>query len=253
MDNAPPVLWQLHFSHSNEKARWALDYKRVAYEPRSVLPGMHVVRAKRLYGGETLPVLILEGETIPDSARIIAALERLRPEPALYPSDAGQRERALALERDFDDVLGDHVRRWLFQEMFTDSGVSARALTTGHGTFARLAYRALFPLLRPVIKGGLGINAESAERGRQCILDGLDRIESELQPSGYLVGDRFSVADLTAAARLAPLVRPPEFPYPLPERLTDGVESFRDSVGVRPAFTWAQAMYRRHRRPARGP
>ena len=40
----------------------------------------------------------------------------------------------------------------------------------------------------------------------------MDRIERERGPSGYLVGDSFTVADLTAAAILSPLVRPPEFP-----------------------------------------
>jgi glutathione S-transferase len=34
------------------------------------------------------------------------------------------------------------------------------------------------------------------------VADALDRISRELQPSGYLVGEAFSVADLTAAAML---------------------------------------------------
>ena len=55
----------------------------------------------------------------------------------------------------------------------------------------------------------------------------LDRLEAELQPSGYLVGERFSVADLTAAALLAPVVLPPEFPYrppgPLPAPAGDAL------------------------------
>ena len=45
----------------------------------------------------------------------------------------------------------------------------------------------------------------------------LDRIESERAGRDHLVGDRFTVADLTAAALLYPLVWPPEFPYELPE------------------------------------
>ena len=45
----------------------------------------------------------------------------------------------------------------------------------------------------------------------------LDRIESERAGRDHLVGDTFTVADLTAAALLYPLVWPPEFPYELPE------------------------------------
>ena len=242
-----PVLWQMRFSHSNEKARWALDHKRIAHERRSVLPGLHVMRARRLYGGETLPVLVLGGETIPDSARIIAALEQRHPDPPLYPAPGGDRERALELERHFDEELGEHVRRALFQDMLPDAGVSVEVFTHGQPRAPRLAYRALFPLLRPVFRRALGITPASAELGRSKILTGLDRIEAELGAGGYLVGDRFTVADLTAAARLSPIVRPPEFPYRLPERWPPAVEEFRDSIRDRPAFRWAEEIYRRHR------
>ena len=242
-----PVLWQMRFSHSNEKARWALDHKRIAHRRRSVLPGLHVLRAKRLYGGETLPVLVLGGETIPDSARILAALERLHPDPPLYPAAGADRERALALERHFDDELGEHVRRALFEDMLPDARVSVEVFANGQPRPARVAYGALFPALRPVFRRALGITPASAALGRSRILAGLDRIEAELRAGDYLVGDRFTVADLTAAARLSPIVRPPEFPYRLPERWPPRVEELRDSIRDRPAYRWAEEMYRRHR------
>jgi glutathione S-transferase len=75
----------------------------------------------------------------------------------------------------------------------------------------------------------------------------LDRLEAELQPSGYLVGDRFSVADLTAAALLAPVVFPPEFPYAPPGPLPAPVVRWRDAFVGRRALRWVAEMYRRHR------
>src|SRR5262249_33122587 len=77
-------------------------------------------------------------------------------------------------------------------------------------------YRTLFPALRVALNADMQIDAASASRSREKTLAALDRLEAELRPSGYLVGDRFSVADLTAAALLAPVVFPPEFPYPPP-------------------------------------
>jgi hypothetical protein len=57
-----PVLWQLELSHYNEKVRWALDYKRVPHIRRSLLPGLHILKAKRLTGDtSTTPVLTLDG------------------------------------------------------------------------------------------------------------------------------------------------------------------------------------------------
>src|SRR5262249_6254633 len=86
--------WQFRFSHFNEKARWALDWKGIAHVRRSLLPGFHVPRVLWMTGQKSLPVLVLDEETIHDSTRIIERLERVRPEPALYPADAADRPRA---------------------------------------------------------------------------------------------------------------------------------------------------------------
>src|SRR5919109_5395282 len=77
-----PVLWQYNFSNLNEKVRWALDYKGVAHVRRSLLPNGPRAMLFSLRG--TLPVLDLDGDRIVDSTRIIEALERRYPEPALY-------------------------------------------------------------------------------------------------------------------------------------------------------------------------
>src|SRR5207247_8660717 len=90
----PPVLWQFRFSHFNEKARWALDWKGIAHVRRSLLPGFHVPRVLWTTGQRSLPVLVLDRETIHDSTRIIERLERRRPEPAPYPAAPGARRRA---------------------------------------------------------------------------------------------------------------------------------------------------------------
>ncbi len=74
-----PVLWQFTSSHFNEKARWALDYKRVRHIRRSLVPGFHVFTIKRMTGKTHVPVLQLNGKTISDSSRIIEELERAFP------------------------------------------------------------------------------------------------------------------------------------------------------------------------------
>jgi glutathione S-transferase len=67
----------------------------------------------------------------------------------------------------------------------------------------------------------------------------LDRITVELQPSGYLVGDRFTVADLTAPALFSPLVMPKEFQYPFREPVPRPVCRFaRIAVRGIAGFGW---------------
>ncbi len=245
--SAPPTLWQIRFSHFNEKARWALDHKRIGHVRRSALPVMHVMRARRLYGGSTFPVLVLDGEPIGDSARIVAALERRRPDPPLYPRNETDRRLALELEDWLGTELGPHIRRYLFFHLLPHTRLAARTMTEGFAPPASSAYRASFPLLRTAMRRAMAIDAEGAARGWRKTLAALDRIEEEIGPSGHLVGDEFTVADLTAAALMFPLVRPAGTQYPLPDPWPEPIESDRASIADRPGFRWVEEIWRRHR------
>ena len=58
-------LHQFPFSHYNEKARWALDWKGVPHVRRSYLPGPHMLPVYRLSGQRSVPVLRAGTEVIP--------------------------------------------------------------------------------------------------------------------------------------------------------------------------------------------
>lgn len=242
------VLWQLQISHYNEKVRWALDYKRVPHRRRSLLPGIHRVQAKRLTGDtETTPVLTVDGRSIGDSTRIIAELEQRWPRPPLYPEDEGLRRRALELEEFFDEELGPHIRRAAYQELLPYPGQVVPLFTYGKRLPARILVRTAFPLLRTGMRKAMRINAEAAERSRRKTVAAMDRLESEIGPGGYLVGNSFTVADLTAAALFYPVAQPPQFPYPSVTDPPESAREFLDPLAERPGGEWVAEMYRRHR------
>jgi glutathione S-transferase len=244
-----PVLYHLEISHYNEKARWALDYKNVPHVRKAPTPMLHTLRALTLTGKPTLPVLKLNGKAIGDSTRIIEALEREYPEPALYPKDGGDRRRALELEDFFDEELGPYIRRWLFHEglegLETDDFVEG-TMRNSPGAMKTMM-KTTAPVAKRVLRLRYGISDDSAQAGRGKVLSALDRVEQEVQPSGYLVGDSFTVADLTAAALLFPLVRPPEAPHMIEGAMPPGFISFRNSVADRRGFKWVEQIYREHR------
>jgi glutathione S-transferase len=96
-------------------------------------------------------------------------------------------------------------------------------------------------------------DAGDAAQARTKVVAALDRLESQLDRGGsdYLVGDAFSVADLTAASLFVPVVNPregPELPG-LPEPYRAFVESLRGRRG----FRWVQDVFARHRVGARRP
>ncbi|MGZ5309743.1 MAG: glutathione S-transferase family protein [Solirubrobacterales bacterium] len=242
-----PVLHQITYSHFNEKARWALDYKGVAHRRRTISAGPHMLRSRRLGGTGTLPVLVIDGEAVTDSSEIIAELERRFPDPPLYPADESDRRRALELEAQLGAELGPAVRAALFQELLQEPSIAEPMLYQELPRASRIAHRFTFPLERIAMRRALGADDAGGREGRRKTVEAMDLVEAELGSSNYLVGDRFSIADLTAAALFTPLVAPPEFPYLQPDPWPSGWEDFRSELRGRRAWQYAEEMYRRHR------
>jgi glutathione S-transferase len=243
-----PVLWHLEISHYNEKARWALDYKRVAHVRRAVTPGLQELAARRLRAGRTVPVLEMHGHAIGDSTKIIEEIERRWPEPPLYPADPEERSRALDLEDHFDEQCGHDLRRVLFSDnMEEPEKFLAMLYGADHPRIGLL--KVVSPVFCQVVKARFRIRPETVEKSREMVRAAVDEIEAEVGPSGYLVGESFTVADLTAASILAPVVMPPEFPYIKlhPDERTARSRRFRDSLKDRSGFKWVEDMYARHR------
>jgi glutathione S-transferase len=243
-----PVLWHLEISHYNEKARWALDYKGVAHVRRAVTPGLQELRARRLRAGRTVPIMEMNGRAIGDSTKIIEELERRWPEPALYPPDPEERRRALELEDHFDEQCGRDARRVLFGDNLAEPETFL-ALFHGAGRRRIGPLEALTPLFCRLVKWRFRIRPETVEKSREKVRAAFDKLEADVGPSGYLVGESFTVADLTAASILAPIVMPPEFPYIKlhPDERTAQSRRFRDSLKDHPGFKWVEDMYARHR------
>jgi glutathione S-transferase len=243
-----PVLWHLEVSHYNEKVRWALDYKQVPHVRRAVTPALQELRARRLRAGRTLPILQLNGRAIGDSTRIIEEIERRWPDPPLYPSDPQERRRALELEEYFDEDCGHDLRRVLFNDNLTEP---EKFLGMLYGPdHPRLGLiKALGPVLGPVVKWRYEIQPDRVAHSREVVRAALHKVEADAGPGGYLVGGSFTVADLTAASILAPIVVPPEFPYIKlhPDDRAAQSREFRTSLQDRPGFKWVEDMYARHR------
>jgi|SRR5688572_23871173 glutathione S-transferase len=242
-----PLLWHIPLSHFNEKVRWALDVKGVAHR-RQVLGPDYLIRAWRATGRGTLPILFLDGRAIGDSTHIIAALEERHPEPPLYPGESAARQRALALEDDFDEQLGPALRAAIVTPLFRhDPDVALRVLTTG---MPEKAYQRLRPLVRvfpAFYRFRHRIGDAKLEADRATVNAALERIERERQGRPYLVGDAFTVADLTAAALVSPVLQPREIQYPLRVELPRYLQDYRETLLEHPAMQWAAGIYRLHR------
>jgi glutathione S-transferase len=241
------VLWHLKVSNYNEKARWALDYKRVPHHRRATLPGPHRAVARKLAGGDTLPVLVWHGRAIADSTQIIEALEREHPEPPLYPSDSVQRRRALELEDYFDEELGPAARLLFLHHVLPDAGLMLGAFAPDLGFVQRCAARATYRVTRRKIRRQFALDGSSVAAAFQTLIGVGQRFRAELGGGDYLVGETFTVADLTAAGLIAPLVAPEQFPYPQPQRGHPRLSPLREALARAGMLEWTQMIYARHR------
>jgi glutathione S-transferase len=245
-------LITIPFSHYCEKARWALDRAGVPFTEEGHLPLFHILPARLAGGGRTVPVLVAGGTAIVDSTDIIAWADARAP-GSLLPPDPVDREAALSLEDDFDQQLGPATRRFSYFHMLPRRELVAGFLR-GIPRWERLAFRAARPLAVGYVTRGLKIDAAGAERSRQKIDETFARVGALLADGRrFLVGNRFTVADLTFAALSAPILAPPEYPYPLPsaEHFSGEPRARFDAWRASPAGQLALRIYETERGPAR--
>lgn len=250
MARSDVVLHQFLYSHYNEKARWGLDWKGVPHERKAYLPGPHAPLIARLSGQTQTPVLVIDGAAIAGSGHILEELERRWPERPLFPVDPALRARATAVCEELDREVGVAVRTALFSELIHAPTYMCGVFAEGKPRVVRALYRLMFPLGRGAIAKGNGlVDPANVARSFDVTARALDRVARETEATGYLVGDAFTVADLTCASLLAILTSPehPDMrrPGPVPERVASLLARWEGH----PAIAWVQETYRRHRPP----
>jgi len=245
-----PRLYTFTISHYAEKARWALDYKRVAYDEHRLLPGPHIFVTKRLVPKTAVPVLVDGSRVVQGSSAIIDYAEERWPAEPLTPLDAGDREAALAFERQLDCDFGEALRRAFYADALDRPELVVPLFTQGGPWWGRLFYRVGFDFVARAIREMYGITEQTAQRDRERLVEQIERLDEILKGKQYLFGERFSRADLTLAALAAPMFDPPEHPthWPAPSLYPPRVAELRQRfVGTR-LHAHVMRTYREHRR-----
>jgi glutathione S-transferase len=240
----------LQFRHSpfNEKVRWALDLKRVPHTRRSLLPGPHVATLRRLTGRTTTPVLVADGQALDGSARILEWLEQRWPWPPLLPDDAASRAEAQRIQQWFDDDLTPRIRRAVLDALLRQPKAFAAVFGDGRSPRQRLAYALALPLAAPLVRKGNGITGPaSVTDGLRAANEALDFVAQRAGAEGFLVGNRFGLADLVAASTLAVLAQPPDSPMAGPRPCGAAFAALLQRFDAHPGIAWTRQLYAQHR------
>jgi glutathione S-transferase len=119
--------------------------------------------------------------------------------------------------------------------------------TRGQPAWKRASYRVLVPFAKPLMARANGVNTENVPRAFARTERALDDTARAIGTTGQLVGDRFSVADLTAAALLAPLAALSHPDMARPHRVPARAQELYARFDRHPALQWVREQYARHR------
>ena len=92
------TLYAVPASNAVLTVQLALERKGISYRRVDQLPVLHRIgmRARR-FDGCTVPGLVIDGRKVHGSSAILRELDRLEPEPPLFPADPALRPRACGL------------------------------------------------------------------------------------------------------------------------------------------------------------
>lgn len=108
-------LYVIPGSHPAVAARLMLERKAIAYERTDLMPVVSKAALRALrFPGTTVPALKLDDSRVQGSRRIARELDRLRPEPPLFPTDPKRRAAVEEAERFGDEELQAPIRRLLW-------------------------------------------------------------------------------------------------------------------------------------------
>jgi glutathione S-transferase len=213
-------LVTIPISHYCEKARWALDRAGLRYREEPHVQGLHRFYARRAGGGLTVPVLIADGEVIGESAQIIEWVDgRLAPEHRLLPAEPDALATTRALCERFDGELGPKGRRLMYVHMF--AGPRELMMSFNNAGVPRWEDRTIrwtLPIAQHFIGRVLNIKPGIEASDEADVWHEFDFVAEQLADGRpYLLGERFTAADLTFAALAAPMIVSPTYGVPLPQ------------------------------------
>jgi glutathione S-transferase len=195
-------LYVIPASHPATTARLMLDHKGIAYKRTDLMPvvAKGALRAAG-FPGTRVPALKIEGERIQGSRQISQALDRIVPDPPLFPADPDRRAAVEDAERFGDEELQHPIRQLLWWGFKRDKE-NLRGYSDGAhlGVPIGLAIKTGGPLV--ALSARLNEASDPNARAALAALpDLLDRVDAYIA-DGTIGGPERNAADFQIATSL---------------------------------------------------
>lgn len=207
-------------SHPGVSVQRMLEHKGIPYKRTDLLPVVSwgVLRAKR-FPRATVPAMRIDGRRVQGSLEIARELERIRPEPPLYPTDPDQSRAIEEVERFGDQELQHCVRQillWALREKTAPlrSFLDGAKIGLPHGLAAKTAW----PFIALDARAHEVTDA-NVRRALSILPDMLQQIDDWIT-AGVVGGEELNAADFQIAPSL---------------RLAMSFDDLRPAIESRPA------------------
>ena len=179
-----------------------LDYKGIDYKRTDLMPVVSKGALRAVgFPGITVPALKIDGEKIQGSRQIARALDRIQPEPPLFPADPDARAAVEDAERFGDEELQHPIRQLLWWASSTTRRTSAatrRAPSWASRSASRSRPAARSSPSRPASTKPTDANARAA---LAALPDLLDRVDAYIA-DGTIGGEQPNAADFQIATSI---------------------------------------------------
>jgi glutathione S-transferase len=213
-------LFSMPGSHAATTGQLLFEHKGINYKRTDLLPVVSwaVLKAFR-FPDVTVPAAKIDGRRVQGTRAIARELERLKPEPPLFPGDAERRRAVEEAERFGDEELQQRVREiFLWSARKDSSGLVGYLEGARIGMPHRVAARTAGPFIALDARSR-GATDENVRRAIAAFSGMLQRIDDWIE-QGLLGGDPPNAADLQIAPSL---------------RLAMSLDDLRPAIEGRPA------------------
>lgn len=240
-------LFSFSISHYCEKARWALDWYGIDYSEEFWPVGLHVEMARKLGAPDsTVPMLRSGDEVLQGSQTILDWAYRNRAAPDKSLEHPGHDTEVRAIEQRADGFIGVQVRRLLYAHTLTQHPDMILELFYGRldGRIRKLGHK-IWPRVQAAMIDMLDAAPTAIQDSRAKLDKELDWLDGKLASGRpYLVGDRLTRADLTAASLLGPLNQLSQTRMYAGVEIPATVEAEFARLAPRPSMQWTERIYR---------
>ena len=220
-------LYTIPGSHPGVAVQAMMNAKGIPYKRTDLFPVMQKLVVRSMgFPKQTVPAMKIDGRKVQGSREIARELDRLRPDPPLFPEDPEKRLAVEEAERFGDEELQHPIRQMIWWALRKDKA-PLRSYSEGAklGIPIGLAVRSAAPILALTARYNEATD-ENVRRDLAALPGFLDRIDAWIE-DGVLDGEQLNVADYQIAPSL---------------RLAMTLQDLRPAIDTRPAGKFARRV-----------